>query len=150
MIVEDAIGSVMVPVAYGIAVAATVLLIRHLALRYRSVPARIPRRIGIDGRPSKRTGPKSLLWIAPVVMVVVVAMMGVFLIVDPPAGDRRLPLALMFVVLAEVAWFVAWMNDRHIEVARKMTYRISPARTLRVFFPVLATLAVTIAIAIRP
>jgi len=133
----------------AIAVAATLLLLRHLARRYPSVPARIPLRIRIDGRPSKRSGGKAVLWLAPGILAAVLVVLGVLLYVNPPTPELRVPFALMFVVLAEVAWFVAWMLDRQIEVARKMTYRIAPARTLRAFLPILATIAILVVLAAR-
>ena len=55
----------------------------------------------------------------------------------------------MFVVLAEVAWLAAWTFDRHVELARKMTYRIAPARILRACLPVILTAAVAVALTAR-
>jgi hypothetical protein len=55
----------------------------------------------------------------------------------------------VFLILAEVAWYVGWALDRQIEMARKMTFRIAPARMLRVALPLLATIALTVFIAAR-
>jgi len=140
---------VIVPIAYGVAVAATLLLIRHFARKYPSIPKRVPLNIGFDGRPSRRTGPKALLWIAPLVLAAVVVLLGALLALDPPAREPQLPLALVFMIIAEVAWFVAWTYDRLIEIARKMTYRISPLRMLRAFSPILASIVVVLILALR-
>jgi hypothetical protein len=141
--------SVIVPIAYGIAVAATLLLIRHVARRYRAAPKRVPLRIGIDGRPSKRSGPKRVLWLAPGIIVAVLIVLGVALRLDPPQERVQLVLALVFLILAQVAWYAGWLIDRQIELARKMTYRIAPMRTLRVSLPLLITIAVVVVLAAR-
>jgi hypothetical protein len=140
---------VLVPIAYGVALAATLLLVRHLARRYHSIPARVPLNIRIDGRPSKRSGPKALLWLAPGVLLTVLIALGVMLAVEPPKNGQELPLALAFLVVAEVAWFVAWLLDRQIEIARKMTYRIAPARLLRASLVILVSVVAVIVVAAR-
>lgn len=139
----------IVPIAYGVAVVAVLLLVRHLAGRYRSVPARVPLNIGIDGRPSKRSGPKALLWLAPAILGAVLITLGVALAVDPPKHDQELPLALTFLIVSEVAWFCSWVIDRQIELARKMTYRIAPARLLRASLLIIASVAAVCVIAAR-
>jgi hypothetical protein len=140
----------LVPLAYALAVVAVLLLVRHIAQRYPSVPARLPLNIRIDGRPSKRSGPKAILWVDPAILAAVLALLGVLLAVKPPPPpELRVPFALGLVVFAEVAWFVGWLDDRKIELARKMTYRIMPMRTLRAFLPILATIAVVIALIAR-
>jgi hypothetical protein len=103
-----------------------------------------------DGRPSTRTGPRRWLWAAPLTLVLVMIVLSVFLFSAPPAPDQRVPIALVFLIIAEVAWYAGWSTDRLIELARGMTYRIAPARTLRAFLPILATIAVTLFLAIRP
>lgn len=149
MTIDEVIGPVMVPVAYGLAVSAVILLFWHVRGRYPSAPKRVPLGLGMDGRP-RTVGAKRWLWLAPAVIAAVLALLGVFLVTAPPTADQRTPIALVFVTLAEVAWFVAWSTDRQIEIARGMTYRIAPLRTLRVFAPILATIVVTIVLAIRP
>jgi uncharacterized membrane protein len=140
---------VIVPIAYGIAVVATLLLIRHVARRYPAVPKRVPLRIGIDGRPSKRSGPKAVLWLAPGIIVAVLIVLGVALRLDPPEDHVQVVLALVFLILAEVAWYAGWLIDRQIELARKMTYRIAPMRALRVSLPILITITVVVVLAVR-
>lgn len=145
---------VILPIAYGIAVAATLLLIRYVARRYPSAPARVPLRIGIDGRPSKRSGPKAVLWLAPAILVVVLLTLGLVLFrLLPPTGEElervQVMMALVFLTIAEVAWFAGWSTDRQIELARKMSYRIAPARTFRALLPILVTTAAALVVAVR-
>jgi hypothetical protein len=140
---------VILPIAYALAVAATLLLIRHVARTYPSIPKRVALNIRFDGRPSARTGPKRLLWIGPLVLAAVVVVLGALLALDPPAREPQLPLAMAFIIIAEVAWFVAWGYDRQIEIARKMTYRISPLRMLRAFSPILASVVIVLVLALR-
>jgi hypothetical protein len=149
MTIDEVLPAVMVPVAFCVAVVATALLILHLALRYPSVPKRVPLRIREDGRPSKHTAGKAILWLAPVILVAIVALLGVLTVVSPPADNQRTVIALVFVVLAEAAWYVGWALDRQIEMARKMTFRIAPMRMLRVVLPLLATVALTLFVAAR-
>jgi hypothetical protein len=139
----------IVPLAYALSVSALLLLLWHVRQRYRSAPKRVPLRLRLDGRPSG-SGPRRLLWVAPLTMVAVLAVLTVFLIAAPPTPDQRITIALVFVIIAEVAWFVGWSVDRQIELARGMTYRVAPARTLRALLPILATIAVTLFLAIRP
>jgi hypothetical protein len=140
---------VLLPIAYGIAVAATLLLIRHVARRYPSVPKRVPLRIQIDGRPSKRSGPKAVLWLAPGILAATLVILGVALQLDPPQERVHLLLALAFLTIAEVAWYAGWIIDRQIELARKISYRVSPARTWRATLPILVTVAVVLVLAVR-
>ncbi len=141
----------MVPIAFAIAVVSTLWMLQHIARRYPSVPKRIPWRMRWDGRPSGRSIGKWFLWVAPVILVATIMVVGFLLHVTgwpPEQGDATL--ALLYIVFAEVAYLVAWSADRQIELARKMTYRISPARTLRVALPMLATVAVMLVLALRP
>jgi hypothetical protein len=141
----------MVPVAFAIAVVAALWMLLHIARRYPSVPKRIPWRMRWDGRPSGRSIGKWFLWVAPAILVATITVVGILLHVTgwpPEQGDATL--ALLYIVFAEVAYLVAWSADRQIELARKMTYRISPARTLRVALPMLATVAVMLVLALRP
>jgi hypothetical protein len=149
MTIDEVTGPVMVPIAFGVAIVATVLLLLHLARRYPSVPKRVPLRINADGRPSSRTGPKAVLWLAPVILAVLLVVLGVLEVATPVTEHERVPTALVFLILAEVAWYVGWALDRQIEMARKMTFRIAPARMLRVALPLLATIALTVFIAAR-
>ena len=103
----------------------------------------------IDGRP-RRLGSRRWLWLAPGALLVVMSVLGVTVIRKPPTEDTRTTIALVFFIVAELAWFVAWTTDRQIELARGMTFRIPPSRTLRVLAPILATVAVTLALAVHP
>ena len=140
----------MFPIACGFAVAATVLLIWHVARCYPRAPKRVPLHIGYDGRPGKFF-PKPLLWLAPTIVAAVFAFLMVMVVaVQPPRPDQRTLVALVFVIIAETAWLVAWMVDRQIELARKMTYRIAPGRLFRAVFPILATSIIVIVLVIHP
>jgi hypothetical protein len=140
---------VILPIAYGIAVAATLLLMWHVARRYPSAPKRIPLRIGIDGRPSKRFGPRAVLWLAPCILAAVLVVFAVAIQLDPPKESVHVLLALAFLTIAEVAWYCGWIMDRQIELARKMTYRIAPMRSFRATLPILVTVAVVLVLAYR-
>lgn len=149
MTIDEVLPPVMIPVAIGVAAIATLLMIVHLARLYPTVPKRVPWRIREDGRPSQRTTGKVVLWLAPIVLAAVLVLLVVLSVVSPPSDNRRAVIALTFVILAEAAWYVSWISDRQIEMARKMTYRIAPGRMLRAMLPVLLTIAVTIFIAAR-
>jgi hypothetical protein len=149
MTVEDVVDPVMLPVAAGIAIAAIVALFWYVARRYPSAPKRVPLGLRIDGRP-RRLGTRRWLWFAPCVLVAVTGISIAAVVTRPPPDDGRTTVALVFLTLAEAAWFLAWTMDRQIELARGMTHRIPPARTLRVFFPILATIVVALDLAIRP
>jgi hypothetical protein len=149
MTIADVVGPVMLPVAAGIAIAAIVALFWYVARRYPVAPKRVPLGLRIDGRP-RRLGTRRWLWFAPCVLVAVMAILSVAVVTRPPPDEGRTTVALAFLALAEVAWFLAWTMDRQIELARGMTHRIPPARTLRVFFPILATIVVALVLAIRP
>jgi hypothetical protein len=149
MTVEDVVGPVMLPVAIGIAIAAVIALFWYVARRYPTAPKRVPLGLRIDGRP-RGLGARRWLWVAPSVLLAVLALLITIAIVRPPPEDGRTTIALVFFTIAEVAWFVAWTMDRQIELARGMTHRVAPARLLGVFFPIAATLVFTLALAIRP
>lgn len=147
---DEVLGPVMVPIAFGIAVGAMLLLFRHVARRYPSIPKRIPWRIEPDGRPAKRLIGKRFVWLAPAIVAIALAVTGAFAFgLKPPAESERGMIALVFVIFAEIAWLVGWSLDRQIEIARKLTYRIAPARILRACLPVLATIAVLILVEAR-
>lgn len=135
--------------AYGIALVSTALLARHVARRYPTAPRRLPAHIGIDGRASRYSLPRAFLWVPPAVLAGIVVVLTAALIVDPPQPAKQLTVALAFLIVAEAAWLLSWIVDRQIELARKMTYRIAPARLLRALLPLLATVAVTLATAPR-
>ena len=149
MTIEDVVGPVLLPVAIGAAIFALVALFWHVARRYPNAPKRVPTGVRLDGRP-RRLGSRRWLWFAPSALLVVMTILGAAMIRKPPAEDVRTTIALVFFIVAEVAWFVAWTTDRQIELARGMTFRIPPSRTLRVLAPILATVAVTLALAIHP
>jgi hypothetical protein len=139
----------MLPIACAVAVAATLLMLWHVARRYPNAPKRVPLGIGYDGRPG-RFSPKPLLWLAPAIVAAVVAFLTVVIAIVPPRPDQRAIMATVFVILAEVAWLVAWLTDRQIELARKITFRIAPGRLFRALFPMLATIVALFVIAGRP
>jgi hypothetical protein len=148
--IEEVVAPVMLPIAYGLAVAATLLMIWHVARCYPLAPKRVPLGIGYDGR-ARAFAPKPLLWLAPAILAVMVAFLTVVVVaIEPPRADQRALVATVFVAVAEIAWLVAWMIDRQIELARKITYRIAPGRLFRALFPLLATIVVLIVIAVRP
>jgi|GEM_PF-1690571 len=147
--IDEVIGPVMLPVACGIAVVAILLLAWHVARRYPSAPKNVPLKLRIDGRPG-RMASKRWLWLPPAVMAAVAAMLGIILLRAPPPAEQRTTVALVFLLIAEVAWFGAWQTDRQIELARKMTYRVAPVRTLRALFPIIVTAIVAVVVAIRP
>lgn len=150
MTIDEVVMPVIVPLAYGIAVAAVLALLWYVRRRYPAAPKRIPLRVRLDGRPGYLTGPRAWLWVAPITMVLIMVVLSFFFFTAPTAPEQRVSIALVFVIMAEVAWLVAWSTDRQIELARGMTYRVAPARLLRVTFPLLATIAITLFLALRP
>ena len=149
MTIDEVLPSVMIPVTLGVAVVATLLMILHLVRVYPSAPKRVPIKVRADGRPSQRTAGKAVLWLAPAVVAALLVVISVLAFVLPPHDNERSVIALVFVVVAEVAFYVTWTTDRQIEMARKMTYRIAPARMLRALLPLLLTIAVTVFVAAR-
>ena len=141
----------MLPLAFALAVIAALWMVQHLVRQYPSVPKRIPARIEIDGRPSKRLVGKWFVWLAPAILAasIVVLAVAVLFVKPPPDETTRPILALSFLICAEIAYFVTWLTDRQIEIARKMTYRIAPVRTLRAALPIIVTAAVTVLLAAR-
>ncbi|HEY0384263.1 MAG TPA: hypothetical protein VGC72_18895 [Candidatus Elarobacter sp.] len=149
MTIDEVLLPVMLPVACGLTLVAVLFFFWHVGRRYPSAPKNVPLRLRIDGRPGQ-VGSKRWLWFPPAVVAAVAAVLGVVLPQAPGAAEQRTTIALVFLTIAEVAVFGAWQTDRQIELARKMTYRIAPLRTLRVFFPILVTIVVTVVVAIRP
>lgn len=151
MTIGEVVGPMMLPIAFAVAVVSALWMLQHVARRYPRVPKRIPWRIEIDGRPSKRLVGKWFLWVAPAIVTMIIAVLGIAVWKAnlPPDDTTRTVLALAFFICAEIAWFVAWITDRQIEIARKMTYRIAPVRTLRAALPIMLTVAVTLVVAAR-
>jgi hypothetical protein len=131
----------------AIAIAQTALLLWHLRRKYPGIPKRVPLGLRFDGRP-RALASKSWLWLTPALVAAVIAVLCASMILTPPAVETHLTLLFVFFVIAEVAWFVGWTIDRQIELARGMTHRIAPTRMLLTFLPVLATIVITIALAI--
>ncbi len=131
----------------AIAVAQTALLVWHLWRRFPAIPKRVPLGLRLDGRP-RAAAAKRWLWSAPVVVAAVVVVQCAAMILTPPPDETHLTLLFVFLVIAEVAWFVGWSIDRQIELARGMTHRIAPTRMLLMALPILATIAITVALAI--
>ena len=149
MTIGEVADPVILPVACCLAVVAILFFFWHVARRYPSAPKLVPLRLRIDGRPGQ-PGSKRWLWFPPAIMAVVTAVLSVVLFRAPAATDQRTVVALVFLVIAEVALFGVWQTDRQIELARKMTYRVAPVRTLRALFPILVTTVVTVVLAARP
>lgn len=149
MTIEDAMGPLLLPVAIAVAIVAVAALCRHVARRYPSAPKRLPGGVGIDGRPGRQVA-RGWLWVPPSVLVAVTTLLCVVFVRRPPPADSVVPIALVFIVIAEVAWLLIWTTDRQIEFARGMIFRVAPARLLRVIAPLLVTIAVTLFLAIRP
>lgn len=139
----------LVWIGYSVAVAATLVLGQHIAQQYCSAPKRLPARIGLDGRPSKLRLPRAFLWTYPAILAVVLTILTVALVSVPPSANQEWFTALVFIIIAEVAWLMAWTSDRQIELARTMTYRIAPGRLLLVRAPMFATVAVALVLALR-
>ncbi len=133
-------------IACGIAIAAALLSLLHLARRYAAAPARVPLQIAYDGRPHGY-GPRALLWLAPAIVALVVAVLTAGIVARPPRPDQQAELAMVFVTMAEIAWLVGWLADRQIELARQITFRIAPSRLALVIVPLLGTIALTVAVA---
>lgn len=148
MTTEEILGPVILPVSLAIAFVATALMLLHVARRYPTSPKNVPLSLRFDGRP-RRLVPKLVLWLAPIVLTLAVAFVGVMLVAAPVPDDQRTATALVFIIFAECAALVAWSTDRQIELARKQTFRIAPARTLLVTLPLLATVAILIAITVH-
>lgn len=149
MTIEDVVGPLLLPVSVALALFAQLALFWHAFRAIPSAPKRVPIGLRFDGRP-RRPGSRRLLWVAPVALLVVTAILCTFVARHPPPEDTRATIALTFFIIAEVAWFIAWTIDRQIELARGMTFRVPPARTLRVFAPILATIVMTLVLALRP
>lgn len=138
------------PVAWigaALAVAQVVLLFVHLARRYPAIPKRVPIGLRFDGRP-RMPAAKSWLWVGPIVIALVVAVLGVLTALDRSGRQTGTMMLFVFLAIAECAWFLQWTIDRQIELARGMTHRIAPSRLLLTILPILATLAIAIAIGI--
>jgi hypothetical protein len=131
----------------AIAIAQTALLLWHLWRKYPGIPKRVPLGLRLDGRP-RALASKSWLWLTPALLAAVIAVVCASMILTPPPGETHLTLLFVFFVIAEVAWFVGWTIDRQIELARGMTHRIAPTRMLLTFFPVIATIVITLALAV--
>ncbi|HYZ14966.1 MAG TPA: hypothetical protein VE591_01145 [Candidatus Acidoferrum sp.] len=137
---------VLLGVAFGIAVVATVLLALHVWRRFPTMPARIPLHIGFDGRPGPPY-PRAFVWLVPAIFTVVVAAFGVNVLGSPPAPADRPVLALVLFQLALVAYLMAWVVDRLIELGRHQTYRIAPGRIALVVAAIVAPIVLILFVA---
>jgi hypothetical protein len=149
MTIGEVTDPVMLPVACGIAAVAILFFFWHVGRRYSSAPKMVPLGLRPDGRPG-RLGRKRWLWLPPAILAAITALLSVLLIRAPHAAEHRAMIALVFLTMAEVALFGVWQTDRQIELARKMTYRVAPARTLRAIFPIVVTVVVAVVVAVRP
>ena len=148
MTIGEVVDPVILPVACGLAVVAILFFFWHVRRRYPSAPKVVPLQLRVDGRPGQWRS-KRWLWLPPWIMTIVTALLSAIVLRVPAAMGARTVIALAFLTIAEVALFGMWQTDRQIELARKMTYRVAPARTLRALFPILVTTAVTIVLAVR-
>ena len=149
MTFDEVLDPVVLPIAFAVAVLSVLWLVWHVVRRYPSAPKRVPAGIRFDGRPG-RLRAKSTLWVAPIVIAITLGATGAALVAHPPRPDQHLLLALVMLLIAELAWFAGWTIDRQIELARKMTYRVAPSRTLRVLLPVIATAIAIVFVGARP
>lgn len=131
----------------AIAIVQTALLAWHLRRKYAGIPKRVPLGLRFDGRP-RALASKRWLWLSPALVAVLIAILCAEMTLNPPPVETHVTLLFVFLVVAEVAWFVGWTIDRQIELARGMTHRIAPTRMLLTFLPVLATIAITLALAL--
>jgi hypothetical protein len=119
---------IFVGIAYGLAALAAALLALHVRRRYPAMPERIPLQIGIDGRP----GPlyrKVWVWYLPGLFALFVALLGIAVFTNaPPRFWEQFVLTLVVLEIALFAYFLGWLVDRLIELARRQTYRIAPVR----------------------
>ena len=148
MTAGEVIDPVALPIAFAVAVLSVLWLVWHVARRYPAAPKRVPTGIRYDGRPG-RLGSKRTLWLAPAIIALALGGLAAGLRLHPPAPDQHLLFALITLMIGEVAWFAGWSIDRQIELARKMTYRVAPGRTLRALIPVMVTAIALVVAAAR-
>lgn len=149
MTIGKVVDPVILPVAFGFACVCVLWLIWHVARRHATAPKRVPASIRYDGRPAP-SAPKAVLWLAPILIALCLGTTGILLLVAPPRPDQHVLLTLVMLAIAEVTWFAGWATDRQIEMARKMTFRVAPARLLRALLPLIATIAAIAFVAARP
>ncbi len=137
----------IIAIAAAFALCTQLWVLLRLARRFASIPARVPLRLRLDGRP-RATGSKRGLWIAPLTTLTVTVVLGAAVLAHPPPYWQDVIVALAFLICAEVGWFIAWTIDRQVEIARGMTVRIAPRRIVALAFPLVATIAVAIVEAI--
>lgn len=138
----------IVGIAYGIALAATALLVLHVYRRLPAMPKRMPLGIGVDGRARTRA-PRAFVWIIPGSVALALLAVGLGLLTAPPDPDRQPLLALVLLELAVVAGLLSWVVDRLVELARDQTFRVKPARLLVATLPTLAGIALIALVAAR-
>lgn len=134
---------VLIGIAFGIAVVATLLLALHVWRRFPTMPARIPLHIGIDGRPGPPY-PRAWVWVGPGIFAFIVVSFGVNLLTYPVAPPDRPILALVLLQIALLAYFMAWLIDRLIELGRRQTYRVAPGRIALVIAAIVAPIILTL------
>lgn len=137
-------------ISYAVAAGATVWLIAHVARLHAAAPARLPLRVDLEGRPSRATVGKWILWLPPGVLASALVMLGILRTADlrgtTRAGDEPM-MVLIYVVFAYVAWAAAWALDRQVAVAREPAVRFAPVTTLWVALPILVLIAAIAAVA---
>jgi hypothetical protein len=135
--------------AYAIAVVVTLLMLRHVARVWPNAPARVPLHLGIDGRPGM-LAPRPFLWLAPGIVTAVVVYLGVTLATMPPYAASPLGLALVYVIVAEVAAFVGWLAGLQVQIGRNQTFRIAPTRLLIAIGPIILTILALVSVYATP
>lgn len=133
-------------VAYGVAVAAWLVLAVRTARRYSAIPPRFPISTDMAGNPVL-WGPRAVAWLVPGILAALIAMLGLGLTHRPPPTGERVVLTLVMLVVAEIAPLMMWNLDRQIEVARGERARIEPRDSLRAAAPILASVLVIFAVA---
>jgi len=138
-----------VAAAYAIAVVATLLMLRHVARVWPNAPARVPLHLGIDGRPGM-LAPRPFLWLGPGIVAAIVVYLGVALAMTPPYAASPLVLALVYVILAEMAALVGWLAGLQVQIGRNQTFRIAPTRLLLAVGPIILTILALVYVSATP
>lgn len=133
-------------IAYGVAIAAWAVLAIRTAQRYPGIPARFPISTDLGGRPAM-WGPRAAAWLAPAILAALIGMLGFAFTRSAPRRGQEIVLALVMLVVAEIAPLMMWNLDRQIEVARGERPGIPAGASLRAAAPVLAGVLVVVIVA---
>ena len=133
-------------IAYGVSIAAWAVLAARTAQRYPSIPPRFPVSTDLGGNPTM-WGPRAAAWLVPAVLAGLIVMLGFAFTRTAPKHGEQIVLALVMLVVAEIAPLMMWNLDRQIEVARGERPRIPTGESLRAAAPILASIVVVAAVA---